>query len=414
MVHLITLVLALTQPPAAPGTQPPGSPPAKPVLPGEVPLPAQPGMPAAPAASMPQFPSTIGGRSLADWLKELTSNNPDAAVREMAVKLLPQFGPAAREPALKVLLKLTREDPDPGVRVNAILTLGMIGANTKEEAKLIIDALKMAINNSSIGGVIRLHATRAIASYGNYPEQANDTITTLVGIAKDPSWETRKSVAYALGQIGGPTRQKTESKAPMGQRPPDVDPKTGPNQAALKGLLGMLNDNSATVRLQVVESMTLLGPPAVNPEQYSTVVTPYMNAIAERTKSEKDKSILIWLQMLSMRLDGNQFNDTTIAKIVDYGKGPEIEAQIQAFSALSILGEKSMPVGLPFAQQMLKNPEPTVSVAAMQYIASLGTVAKQALPDLEQAKNASKDEWMKIMLTNTIDVLNGKKPAQKK
>jgi HEAT repeat protein len=423
MVHLITLVLALNQVPATPvpGSQPPGSPPAgtppaKPVLPGEIPLPTQPGMPAAPAASptMPQFPSTIGGRALADWLKELTTNNPDAAIREMAVKVLPQFGPAAREPALKVLLKLTREDPDPGVRVNAILTLGMIGANNKDEAKLIIDALKLAINNSSIGGVIRLHATRSIANFGNYPEQANETIATLVNIAKDPSWETRKSVALALGQIGGPTRQKTEPKVATGQRPPDVDPKTGPNQAALKALLGMLGDSSATVRLQVVESMTLLGPPAVNPEQYSSIVTPYMNAIAERTKAEKDKSILIWLQMLTMRLDGNQFNDATMAKIVDYAKGPEIEAPIQAFSALSILGEKSLPVGLPFAQQMLKNPEPAVSVAAMQYIASLGTIAKQALPDLEQAKAATKDEWMKMVITNTIDVLNGKKPAQKK
>jgi hypothetical protein len=292
----------------------------------------------------------------------------------------------------------------------------MIGANNKDEAKQIIEALRLAINNAALGSVIRLHATKAIANYGNFPEQANDAIGTITGISKDPSWETRKSVAFTLGQIGGPVKTKVEPKMPLptGARPPDVDPKSGPNQAAMKALLGMLNDQSAAVRLQVVESLTLLGPPAVSPENYSAVVTPYMTAIAERTKSEKDKCILIWLQMLTMRLDGNQFNDATMTKIVEYAKGPEIEPQLEALQSLSLLGEKSLSVGYPFAASLLKSSEPSVVVASAQYLATMGVAAKQALPDLEQAKSVSKDETLKTLLGNTIDILNGKKPAEKK
>jgi HEAT repeat protein len=390
MIGSYLLAVALAQAPAAP--QPPVPPAASPSQPAQ-----------------PKYPSTVGGRTLAEWLKELNESK-DGAVREFAVKALPQFGPIAREPSLKPLIKAVREDGDPGVRVNAIITLGAIGANNKDEAKQIVDALKLAINNAALGGVVRLHASRAIAGLGNYPEQANEAIATLVNIAKDPSWETRKSIAYALGQIGGPTKPKVEVKVQPGQKLPDVDPKTGPNQAALKALLGMLGDSSATVRMQVVESLTLLGPPAVNPEQYSTVVTPYMAAIAERTKSEKDKSILIWLQMLTMRLDGNQFNETTMGKIVEHAKDADLEVQIQALSALGLLGEKSMPVGLPLARDLLRSPEIPVVVAAAQYIAGLGTIAKPALSDLEQAKTAAKEEWLKKGLESAIDVLNGKKP----
>jgi HEAT repeat protein len=401
---LILCVCGL-QPPGTTMPQPPTPPVSPPVIPA---MPATPGQPAKP---IPSFPTTISGKTLPEWIKELNESK-DGAVRELAVKTLPHFGPTAREASLKPLIRIVREDSDPGVRVNAILTLGTIGANNKDEAKQIIEALKIAINTGSLGGVIRLYSIRSIANYGIYAEQANDAIPTLVNITKDPSWEIRKSIAYALGQIGGPTKPKADVKpVALGQRLPDVDPKTGPNPAAMKALLAMLSDPSATVRLEVIESLTLLGPPAVNPDQYSTIVTPYMTAIAERTKAEKDHSILIWLQMLTMRLDGNQFNDTTMMKIIEHAKAGDADTQIQALSALSILGEKSLVVGLPFAREMLRHQEPVMKLAASQYIGTLGTIAKQALPDLEEIKKDAKDEILKKSLEQSIEILSGKKPV---
>lgn len=419
--------MALAQPPA--GSQPPvGTPP--PVTqppsgtqpPPPDPVPSKPLSAIVPADSKKTtYPTQVAGKTLPEWLKEL-GESKDGAVRELAVKALPAFGPVAREPALRPLLKACREDSDPGVRVNAILTLGAIGANNKDEAKLIIDALMIAINNASVGGVIRLHAARAIANYGSFPEQADNAIPTLVNIARDPSWETRKSIAYALGRIGGPTRPKPEAKPlPPGVLPPPVDPKTGPNPAALKALLAMLGDASATVRLEVVESMVALGPPAVSLEHYSATVTPYMSAILDRTKNEKDKSVLVWLHMLSMRLDGNLFNDATIGKIVDLGRGIDPDATCQALSSLSLLGEKAVPLALPFAREMLRHNESVVVAAAANYLGSAGSIpglpvtiaatVKASLPDLERAKTETKDDMLKQVITNAVDAINGKKPT---
>ena len=401
-----------TTPPA--GTQPPpGAPPTTPD-----PVPSKPlSAIVPPEPKKPTYPTQVGGKTLAEWIKDLNESK-DGAARELAVKAIPAFGPSAREPSLRPLLKACREDNDPGVRVNAILTLGAVGANNKEEAKLIIDVLMIAINNASVGGVIRLHATRAIANYAHYPEQANDAISTLANIAKDPSWETRKSIAYALGRVGGPTRTAPETKPlPPGVRPAPVDPKTGPNSAALKALLTMLGDSSATVRLEVVESMVALGPPAVSLEQYSATVTPYMMAILDRTKNEKDKSVLVWLHVLSMRLDGNLFNDATIGKIVDLGRGNDPDATCQALSSLSLLGEKAVPLALPFAREMLRHAEPVVVASAAGYLGSaasisgsVGATVKASLPDLERAKAETKDEMLKQVITIAVDAINGKKP----
>lgn len=418
--------IALAQLPAGTPQPPAGTPPATQTPPGAQPPPTEP-VPSKPLSVIvppdpkkPTYPSQVGGKTLPEWLKEL-GESKDGAVRELAVKALPAFGPAAREPALRPLLKACREDGDPGVRVNAILTLGAMGANNKDEAKLIVDALMIAINNGSVGGVIRLHATRAIANYGSFAEQANNAIPTLVNIAKDPSWETRKSIAFALGRIGGPTKPKPEVKPlPPGVPPPPVDPKTGPSPAALKALLAMLGDASATVRLEVVESMVALGPPAVSLDQYSAAVTPYMSAILDRTKNEKDKSVLVWLHMLSMRLDGNLFNDTTIGKIVELGRGNDPDATCQALSSLSLLGEKAVPLSLPFAREMLRHTEPVVVAAAANYLGSAATIpnlpvtiaatVKASLPDLERAKTETKDEILKQVITVAVDAINGKKP----
>ena len=329
----------------------------------------------------------------------------------MAIKAIPYFGPNAREPSIKPLLKACREDGDPGVRVNAILTLGAIGANNKEEAKVIVDALKIAINNGANGGVIRLHASRAIGNFGMYPEQANDAISTLSNIVKDPSWETRKSVAYALGRIGGATKPKPDPKPlPPGVPPPPVDPKTGPDPLVIKILQGMLGDSSATVRLEVVESLVLLGPPAVSLDKYSTMVTPIMNSILDRTKNEKDKSVLVWLHMLVMRYDGNAFNDQTIGKVVDIGRGNEPDATIQSLTALSLLGEKAHNQAIPFARDMLRHAEPLVIAAAANYLGGTKSAAKIVIPQMEAAKAGTKDEMLKYILTTAIDLANGKAP----
>ncbi|MFO0934888.1 MAG: HEAT repeat domain-containing protein [Gemmataceae bacterium] len=403
-----------TTPPATTGKQPPATTPE--------PKPSPLGGAFAPEQqTKPQYPNQIGGKSHGEWIKEL-GESKDAAVRENAVKVLPLFGPSARDTSIRPLVKAAREDIDPGVRVNAILSLGMVGANSKEEARVIIEALRISILNSPPGGIVRLHATRAIAYYGgNFPDQANDAIGTLRDIAKDISWETRKTVAFALGRIGGPTKEKpketkTESRPILpGTPPPPVDPKTGPEPSAIKILISMMNDSSAMVRLEAVQSLVMLGPPAVSLDKYSLVIQPYMTALQDRMKQEKDKGVQIWLVMLLMRYDGNSFNEKNMQKIVELGRSAEPEATIQALTALSLLDKDGHVPAIPFARDMLTHSEPLVIAMAANYLAGTKTAGKVALPELEVAKKKAettlKDETLKAVINNAIDAINGKAPA---
>jgi hypothetical protein len=57
----------------------------------------------------------------------------DPQSREIAIKVLPSFGPTARKPALKPLIAVVDYDPDPGVRQAAVTVISNMGY--EEDAK---------------------------------------------------------------------------------------------------------------------------------------------------------------------------------------------------------------------------------------------------------------------------------------
>ena len=192
-------------PPVPPLAPPPNTSPLPPALPVKTPdLVAAPNpTPAAPPGTMdapkPNTPpSKINERGLAEWLADFKSSDP--TVRERAVKVIPLFGvEAARKQAIKPLTGLL-DDPDPGVRVNAILIIATIGFDKLEDLKTTSDKLASVLGKTLPGSVIRVHATRALGSFGR---EAFGAINAVVAVADDPSWEVRAAVATTLGRIGG-------------------------------------------------------------------------------------------------------------------------------------------------------------------------------------------------------------------
>jgi HEAT repeat protein len=351
------------------------------------------------------YPKVVGGRDLREWVKDLSDKDP--AVREMAIKVVPNFGPDAVPVATRALVARAN-DEDTGVRVNAIIALGAIGARTREEAKPIVDALKLTISNSGPGSVVRVHAARSLANYGIL---ANDAIGTLIGIAKDSaSWETRRTVAMALGRVG---QVHTPGAPPV--KGTDTKPKEAemdrwsPSETVLKTLKVMMGDDTcAQVRLEAVQSFVLLGPPEVPAEVYVEKVTPYYDAVLARFKNEKDKSVLIWLTMLQMRLNGVDLNDDNVRKISAYLADPSVNVRIHALSALGLLGEKARPA-LTAIAKALDAPEGIVVAQAITTLAALGDNSKPFLPDLTKVRTETKDEALKELAGSAIDVITGKR-----
>jgi HEAT repeat protein len=376
-----------------PATTPPVVPPLMPENPpAAVPMPVAPINPtpaAAPAA--PTWPTAIGGKDLTTWLKDLVESK-DAAIRETAVKAIPLFGPTARGPALKPFLKRLTEETDPGVRMNLILALGAIGAEKPEEAKSICEALNGIILRAGVGSPVRLHATRSLSNYG---PAATMAIATMDSISEDTAWETRQAIVMTLGRIGRAT-----------------DTKRGPSPQALNTLIKRLaKEESAVVRLEIAQSLLLLGPPAFKPEvtgDYVRVITPYLDAVKKRLDIETDDATRVWLLMVNMQYDGNTFNDTTISKIADSLNSENVYARYAALRALALLGEKAK-AALPAMINVLRNEDVALVAESVSALAAMKATAMPALPELERIKTTHANEALKTMATEAIDIITGKK-----
>src|SRR5262249_33422011 len=161
-------------------------------------------------------------------------------------------------------------------------------------------------------------------------------------------------------------------------------------------------DSSAVVRMEAVQSLVLLGPPDVPPnsppEVYAEKVTPLYDTVKARLKNEKDKSVLVWLYMLQMRLNGADLTDDNVKKVSGYIADQSVNVKIHALTALGLLGDKARPA-LGAITEALKSPEGLVVAAAITSLAALGETARPVVSDLMKVNQETKDEILKALST---------------
>jgi HEAT repeat protein len=398
-----------TVPPAT-QTQPtiPGVPPAPPGTPPQAP-------PASPPATLPkmkeepkkkeppkkgEWPKSVNGRSLGEWMADFKS--PDPAVRDAAIKVMPLFGPEARKLAPKELIRLIN-DPDPGVLINAILILGAVGTDNKDELRAAAKAMAGAIAKAGPGSMIRLHAARTLAALGT---DGHEAIAAVVGIANDPSWETRQAVAAALGRLGAPIYDDKPPAPGAPYKLPAI--KRPPNMTAMHRLVfDLLKDECAAVRMEAMQSMIVLGPPyTANPAAYPKLVAPYLAEINQRLRLEKDDTVKIWLYVAQMMYDDRTVDgkDGNMRRIAEYLAAREDALKVQALGALAVLGPRAKPV-LAEITQCVRDPEPTVVYAALTTLVTMGSAAKFALGDLQKQQAAVKDKDLKQLFETAIKII---------
>lgn len=351
-----------------------------------------------------EWPKDIEGKKIEEWIK--MTQDPDPAVRQSSVAVLPQFGPDGRKPALQTLAKLAT-DPDPGVRSFAFDAIAAMSYEDREDQARLFDAIRLALTKSSSGSATRYYGVKALAVYA---QEAAPLLPVLDQMKNDAWWETRKMVAFSLGRVGAPLYDDPPSIDPATRRPVPQKPA---NEAAMKILRQMLeNDRSAAVRLETVYSLIGVGPPnPSNPAEYANEVAPWVSMVENQLKREKDKSVQIWLYVLKMMYDDRSIDDG-IVKISDYLEEPEFVVRGQALNALATMGPRAISV-LPKIRDCLDfYEEPFLLGAALGCLAALGPDAEVAIPDVERFKEKTENKDLKFLADEAIEALKQRrKPA---
>jgi len=379
--------------PPAPVPQPPSPTPPPPTQPEPTPLPNA--TPESKSSTKPvEYPKQIDGKDLATWIKEISYNSSnlqpttiDPQSREIAIKVLPNFGPTARRPALKPLIAVVDYDPDPGVRQAAVTVISNMGyeEDAKEKGTLMakdaVRSIQSRLAKTAPGSAERLTCVRSLASFGS---DAAGSAKSLRDICRDPSYETRVAIANALGRVGMAPDETAEAN----------------KEAAMALLEFMIVDVCASVRMETIQSLLILGPPkSKTAGEYAKTIEPYLKGVGNRLKpeagkvGEKDKNVVSWLLILQIMYDGSTL-DANVKQLANFVKAPEspnpANLRMNAMNALAVLGTKAVGA-LDVILEALDYEDPYLVAAAISCLAPMGTAAVRAVPKLEEIAKGSKD-----------------------
>ncbi len=375
----------------------------------QAPIPGQPkpkdqlkGDPKDAGKGMPEPKSLmIGGKDMFAWIKEVT--DPDPTIRENALRILPSFAPAVQKHAAKLLLARMTAEKDPGVRITVFNTAAIIGFENNNDIEEAVRILAVTANTSAPGGLGRLHAVQTLGMIGS---KAKGAVNYLVGPPlDDPAYETRRSIARTLGQIA-------------------FSETTGPNFKALGALSGTLaRDSSASVRMEALQSLVLLGPPWAEvrkpddktPPRYdqkgSDIIADNMRTrlvMNPRAKSqpEQDKQVEIWCRVVLMRFDPKEINASNLEALSKHIVANELGPRLQALQAISLFGERAAD-RLDDILTALEDEELQVIATTLNTLTSMGPAAKASIPALEKLEKRlekmrderTKDEQFKKLVS---------------
>jgi HEAT repeat protein len=301
--------------------------------------------------------SMIAGKSLDQWIRDL--RHPSPSVRETALHVLPQYGPAARRGMSEIIIEL--RDPDVSVRVNAAIAVGVIGIN-EGDLKKGIGALKVLMRDTEASA--RLQAVMAVGRIGPDAKDAIGQIAYYT-IRDSAAWEIRKAAALALGNIA-------------------LDPKHGPDMSALRSLSRALGDVDKEVKLQALMSLVKLGPPVYDPQNEAATkeATACKREVESRVRgitSNSDPILRIWGHMAFMRMD--KVREKELKPIAALLNHADLMTRVQAAQALGTIGPEAKPV-VPELVDALKDKDPMARYWVALALGSVKARPAQTVPAL--------------------------------
>jgi HEAT repeat protein len=331
-------------------------------------------------STKPVPPKEILGKSVKEWVKEMTDKDP--AVKVKAIQIMTNFGESARGEAGKALIGRLN-DTDASVRVNAAMAIQAIGLDEKDVAEAVQTIQRrFAVETQAF---VRYHLTMLAAQIG---PPCRVILNDLAQKAKDPgSYEIRKAAVYALGQIGmAADREFADSRA----------------VAALIELFASgSKDISAEVRLEAVVALSGIG--NVNGNDRSRIISAFKSATGD-----KEKTVAIWANVGLMTYD--KMDDKYMTGVTKNLKANEpYNLRLQATRALGVMGSKSKGEVTELID-CLSDKEPLFVAVVAWSLGQIGDDAEKAVPALEQIeKSKDANETVKTAAKDALSKITGKK-----
>jgi HEAT repeat protein len=275
-------------------------------------------------SKLAQFPSEIDGKTLEQWIAEMTHKDP--AVRVEAVETLPRFGPPARK-AASALVKCL-EDGDVSVRVHAIRSLASIGVDPPDMGKTV-EGLSARLRKDQ-QAIVRVQAAIALSAFGS---DAKAAIPALIERISDrSSWEIRKAAIVSLGNVA-------------------LDKKNGPDIHTINALGTVLTayppEDSVEVRKSAAIAIGGLGRPKQDVDVEKEI------ALLRRGLTvEKDKTVLIWTYVAILAID-NTISEKDVAVLLKFlkpAKDSKVVVREHAARAIGTIGRRG---GKEIVHQMI-------------------------------------------------------------
>lgn len=330
------------------------------------------------------YPTQLDGKTPDEWAK-IARDSPDASMREMAIRILPSFGPAGRKAGSAALLHALTLDRDAGNRLVALGVLPNIGFEDEHRA----EGLKqMAAYLTAPTSNVRYEAAMAVGNCGpamrkNIPELLGRTMLT------DPTaWKVRKAAVYALGRVGAP-----------------ADEKDTVDSRAIGGLILALRDSAYQVRQEALQSIMLIGNPSTNED-----LTNLRKALAV-SGLDKEPSIGIWSNVALLRLKDSTIKsaaDPNMVALIKFFRHSNPGVRIEAMSGLTGLKPEETALCLNELYNVIDtDADVAVKIGAIQTATFATTQWRNVVQFMEGLEKSSEDKNIKAAAKQAIDVLTG-------
>ncbi len=347
----------------------------------------------------PKWPDTIGDKKLSDWLK-IAINDPDAAMREQALQVIPSFNPAdVRKSCVKPLWRRIAGESDNGVRLVVIDLLGSIGIEDPVDLKDTLTAL-IPYADGDKGSVNKLHTLQAIAKFGHKAHGVARALANSELVTKDSSFEVRRTAAQTLGRIAA-----TETD--------------GPNFAVLKQLsTTLVKDSALPVRLEALQSLFILGPPyetaktkkneppSIDEKAGQEIVGLIKPRVTGTKPAETNKQAELWCRLVIIRFGGPDDIKDQLNGIAAHLSDADDTVKYHTLFALRLLSPLNEEKIQPVVNILNSKAQPVLREAALQ---TLGAMGEQALEPIRKViEDPTEEPEMRIAALKALAMLGEK------
>jgi HEAT repeat protein len=339
----------------------------------------------------PSRTTQIGGKSLDQWIADLKDKDP--SVQENAIRTILLFGETGREAVPKFIQMAKGRYPivvDVSTKVNVAIALGVLGLPEEDRTKGVTLLCNLLMDSQA---VVRLHAALALSKIGS-DANTPTTIRRLLLKLRDPTtWEIRKACAMALGRVAIPPDKNTPPQA----------------EVITKLVKALRIDRSHQVRVEICQSLIILGPP-----ENSTLKNRVVDALARCAGKDPRKLVRIWAEVGVLRMSklSSKAWNNALKAIGSYLKDPILGNRCNAARALGAIGPDAKSQ-VPKLIKALDDKEPIMVSWTLWALVEMEQKAKPALPKLEIMVTKTKDPTLKKSIKDAIQTIRYGKNTMK-